>query len=280
MADVWCSNFTVCRKFRSAGYRTDSAAVPRLPPCCRPKTPNRAGWIDSLVSHRPTGAIQIPMTLRATKKLAFANAGVEPSSTAASHTIAEPNRSSTNDTTPINLDWLRTAVVITFLAGFAWSLLHLVLGAVRLRALRRNSTPAAPEIVALLCDHKSARARPMTLLVSSEIDVPVTFGILRPVVMLPAAMIHSGGWWCCAIAWLTSGRTFAITISPSGGPSRVCNRCFGINRCTGCCGANCGSARMNWPIISRWAKRPMPFRMLKCCWNLPKPASARKPAWH
>ena len=82
-------------------------------------------------------------------------------------------------------------MVITFLSGFTWSLLHLILGAVRLRTLRRNSSPATAETIALLCDHKSALQRRVTLLVSSEIDVPLTFGIRRPVVMLPAAMINS-----------------------------------------------------------------------------------------
>ena len=128
---------------------------------------------------------------RVAKKSAMANAGTEPSSTAAPHTIVEPNRSSSNGNLPINLDWLRLAVVITFLSGFTWSLLHLILGAVRLRTLRRNSSPATAETIALLCDHNSALQRRVTLLVSSEIDVPLTFGIRRPVVMLPAAMINS-----------------------------------------------------------------------------------------
>jgi beta-lactamase regulating signal transducer with metallopeptidase domain len=71
------------------------------------------------------------------------------------------------------------------LAGVAFRLARLDAGLARLRALRRSARALdAPSWLVALRDGLSPRAR---LLVSDEVGTPATFGLRRPVVLLPPA---------------------------------------------------------------------------------------------
>jgi len=95
--------------------------------------------------------------------------------------LAEPTRRGAE---LIALVWTAGAVVagLRFVAG----LVALRRIRVRATALRRADAPDALAAASRL----AGLARPVTLLVSTEVPVPVTWGVRRPVVGLPAAAAH------------------------------------------------------------------------------------------
>jgi TonB family protein len=81
-------------------------------------------------------------------------------------------------------DWIAAAQWL-LLAGVAVRLLWLAAGVLRLRALRRRSAGQESSAFADLQRAVGVRAR---ILWSAEVHHPVTFGVLAPVVLLPAAL--------------------------------------------------------------------------------------------
>lgn len=81
------------------------------------------------------------------------------------------------------IDWF-AAVQLAAVAGLVARLVWLALGAMRLRRLRRRATDAAIGFD----DLKSAIGTAPPILWSSDVGHPVTFGVFRPVILLPAAI--------------------------------------------------------------------------------------------
>jgi TonB family protein len=84
---------------------------------------------------------------------------------------------------PAAIDWSAILPVVAA-AGLTARLAWLALGGLRLRRLRRGGTDAAIGFD----DLKSAIGTAPPILWSSEVRHPVTFGVFRPVVLLPAAI--------------------------------------------------------------------------------------------
>ncbi|MBI2826518.1 MAG: carboxypeptidase regulatory-like domain-containing protein [Planctomycetia bacterium] len=83
--------------------------------------------------------------------------------------------------------YARFGVVGVFLAGAMWSLVTSLVGLVRLRRLVLRSQPAESSIKELLAGIQGAQRRPAKVLRSADVSVPLTFGIFRPMIVLPAA---------------------------------------------------------------------------------------------
>ncbi|HEY4312840.1 MAG TPA: carboxypeptidase regulatory-like domain-containing protein [Pirellulales bacterium] len=62
----------------------------------------------------------------------------------------------------------------------------------RLSGLRNRARQASPEVYAELSRIAGPRARPVCLLESDQIAGPVTWGVLRPVIMIPANVVREG----------------------------------------------------------------------------------------
>jgi beta-lactamase regulating signal transducer with metallopeptidase domain len=101
--------------------------------------------------------------------------------------LVEPR---TGARSPAVVGWLRASLVILFVAGAGCSLLYMGVGMVRLRRLRRNCAPAPVEIGELMGGIQGPRKRLVPVLSTSEIDVPLTFGVRRPAILLPASLIR------------------------------------------------------------------------------------------
>jgi len=90
-------------------------------------------------------------------------------------------------------DTAATAVALVWAAGVAFGLLRIVCGAVAIRTYRRRSSPVTdPAMLALLRDvSRAARLRrPPELRIGGD-TVPMTWGIIRAVILVPASF---AGW--------------------------------------------------------------------------------------
>jgi TonB family protein len=96
---------------------------------------------------------------------------------------AKPEREPAPGPAAATVDWF-TAAQIAVAAGIVMRLAWLALGALRLRRLRRRATDAAIGFD----DLKAAIGTAPPILWSSDVPHPVTFGVFRPVVLLPAAI--------------------------------------------------------------------------------------------
>ena len=87
-------------------------------------------------------------------------------------------------------------IALVWTAGAVVAGLRFVAGLVALRRIRVNATALrradAPDALAA-ASRLAGLARPVTLLVSTEVHVPVTWGVRRPVVALPAAAAQWSG---------------------------------------------------------------------------------------
>jgi beta-lactamase regulating signal transducer with metallopeptidase domain len=89
--------------------------------------------------------------------------------------------------------WQRGAAVRAFpfvlaLIGACWGAAWLAIGLFRLRGLLGRCRPASPEVQRLLREIQGDSTRPVELLTSTEIQIPFTYGIRRPVIVLPASL--------------------------------------------------------------------------------------------
>ena len=93
---------------------------------------------------------------------------------------------------------LATALVWAYAAGAIARLVWLLAGAIRLRNIRERSLPAAldPELDAL----RREIAPRAEFRWTGEIDQPVTFGLIRPIVLLPSRFAALGREARCAVA--------------------------------------------------------------------------------
>ena len=112
----------------------------------------------------------------------FASAGV--STTVADGTVGGRTTMRTAAAPGAPIDWV-FAIEVLLLAGVGMRLGWLAIGVARLDALRRRSggTPAAG-----FDDLQDAIGTTAPILWSAEVRHPVTFGLLRPVVLLPAPL--------------------------------------------------------------------------------------------
>jgi hypothetical protein len=78
-------------------------------------------------------------------------------------------------------------VIALFAAGAGWSLARCGLAIAGLGRLLKKSSPVPSEIVEWF--DRLYPTRSVTLLSSAQIDAPMTFGVFRPVLILPAAML-------------------------------------------------------------------------------------------
>jgi len=87
-------------------------------------------------------------------------------------------------------------IALVWTAGAVVAGLRFVAGLVALRRIRVHATALrradAPDALAA-ASRLAGLARPVTLLVSTEVHVPVTWGVRRPVVALPAAAAQWSG---------------------------------------------------------------------------------------
>jgi beta-lactamase regulating signal transducer with metallopeptidase domain len=88
-----------------------------------------------------------------------------------------------------SVNWLSPLLLATWLGGTFLALASLVVGARRLRRLvRRSVAPRTPGWQALVARiaRRAALARPVDVLESPDVSLPLTTGVVRPVVLLPA----------------------------------------------------------------------------------------------
>jgi beta-lactamase regulating signal transducer with metallopeptidase domain len=85
------------------------------------------------------------------------------------------------------------AALVVYAAGIALVLLPTIVASIRARRTARHARPLAGEWLALLDDARARLgiARQVALLASEHVAVPVTWGLLRPVVVVPVA---AGDW--------------------------------------------------------------------------------------
>lgn len=86
---------------------------------------------------------------------------------------------------PIVLPPLSLLVALAYCAGATFLLLRWLIGAMQLRRLHRSGLPAPVEVSALFADLAGSAGRRVRLLVSDRVQVPLTFGLRRPVILLP-----------------------------------------------------------------------------------------------
>jgi len=83
---------------------------------------------------------------------------------------------------------VRTAALFVFIAGAGWCVVNLAVGVVRLRRLRRTCVPAPAEIASLVDEFERFHPGRLTILLSTAIDVPLTYGVWRAAIVLPTSM--------------------------------------------------------------------------------------------
>ena len=117
---------------------------------------------------------------------------------------------------------------IVILVGIAFRLTVFALGLVKLRRLRQASSPIAPsaESVAVLQAARTLVAASAEFRLSAQVDSPVTFGFVAPVVLLPdrfASLEPPSSPRSPA----TNCFTCAATIGPITLAKKFCERCSG-----------------------------------------------------
>jgi beta-lactamase regulating signal transducer with metallopeptidase domain len=89
--------------------------------------------------------------------------------------------------------WQRGTVLhavpfVLAVVGACWGGVWLGIGLARMRGLLGRCQPASPEVQRLLREIQAGSTRPVTLLTSTEIQIPFTYGIRRAVIVLPASV--------------------------------------------------------------------------------------------
>ncbi len=86
--------------------------------------------------------------------------------------------------------WIPVVVLLWF-AGAALMLLRMAIGRVALRVLRRKSAPASQSVQALASDlaFRLGITPPIEVLTTCSGVIPVTWGVLRPVILVPRSLL-------------------------------------------------------------------------------------------
>ncbi len=83
------------------------------------------------------------------------------------------------------VNWITAVVLVVFVAGAAAGVFSFGRGVLRLRRLLHDSRPAAVGIVQIFETIARGRRRQVDIRVSPDVAVPITFGLLHPVIVLP-----------------------------------------------------------------------------------------------
>jgi beta-lactamase regulating signal transducer with metallopeptidase domain len=136
---------------------------------------------------KPTSAPRdLPMTTPA--QTVVASTGVDMASDPSLPTARDASPSSWSTATVS----LRALCVVVALAGAVWFVALWAVGRRRLMRLLRSATPASDEMLAWWPEHREAARRRTRVVISPQAAVPMTFGIWRPVIVLPADLITAG----------------------------------------------------------------------------------------
>jgi beta-lactamase regulating signal transducer with metallopeptidase domain len=103
-----------------------------------------------------------------------------------SKTLESPPKPPVKDAVPF---WVITSIIVAFawigaclLLSFRW-----LQGWFALRRMMKNSLPASPHILNVLHELAGGRSRNVRVVMSREIEHPLTFGWFRPVIVVPAS---------------------------------------------------------------------------------------------
>ena len=131
-----------------------------------------------------TVAVPVPMLSAAEK---FVTASRIVSSATAPAPAGRASTAIPNDDRARAVPW-KAIVLVVYLTGAAIALLPFVIGAVRVARVRRLARPVGehPKWAAAL--GRIAAPAPATVVVSVDTGVPITYGLVRPVVVLPAGV--------------------------------------------------------------------------------------------
>jgi beta-lactamase regulating signal transducer with metallopeptidase domain len=99
--------------------------------------------------------------------------------------IVPASQNGTNEIPTLALEMALLALALTYAGGVLWCLARLGLAVYSLQRLARSSA-AAPESVALLLRQVAGTGRQPLLRVSSCLRTPVSFGLIRATIILPA----------------------------------------------------------------------------------------------
>lgn len=184
---------------------------------------NEAGSSSSAVSQEPAAApIREPQSSRAEVRRLEQEpaASLRADSPAVRQPAAEipvaaapppaddpPADVSVESKTPARAGGLRGVVLAVYAASIGGFVVWWLAGMLKLIALKRSSHPASAQVVEelrLIADD-APLARRVQVLVSERIDMPLTFGLLRPVILLPASVCEPGRCenrqYCLAHEW-------------------------------------------------------------------------------
>jgi beta-lactamase regulating signal transducer with metallopeptidase domain len=85
----------------------------------------------------------------------------------------------------------RCALLLVSVIGAGWSLLRIAIGLMRLRRLLARCAPAPEQFAGLIGEIQSPHRRRVSIFSSPRIEIPLTFGVRKPTIVLPAAMIRT-----------------------------------------------------------------------------------------
>jgi beta-lactamase regulating signal transducer with metallopeptidase domain len=88
---------------------------------------------------------------------------------------------------------VQSAIVAIWGLMVLYQLIHFGRGSYRVHRLRKEASPLSPAAQAVIPAWLNLASHPVTLLESATIDVPVTAGVFRPVVVLPSNLIPNLG---------------------------------------------------------------------------------------
>ncbi len=156
------------------------------------------GWLRPAVTANDAGSVAATMTAAPTQApLSRPNA----ESTASSGRLAnieaeraEVAASPGNRLVPSYLIAFRALCVAIVIAGSGWCIVRWAAGRRQLGMIVRESTPVDEHCVALWPERSEAARRRVRILASSRVDVPLTCGVWRPVIIVPSSFLTPTGW--------------------------------------------------------------------------------------
>ncbi len=114
----------------------------------------------------------------------------EPDTSNANEPVESPAVEGPRDDRAVLMAGIARVVLIPYWLFVAFAILRQLIGHFGLARLCRSATPANERIAALAHDIGDGRAAPR-ILVSERVPSPVCFGVLRPTILLPRALVKS-----------------------------------------------------------------------------------------